>query len=220
MLRWSPGREERRDGDCGPVTPGTRRDGSLATTSHGHEVLRQLHACLGETARALSAEPGAGGSASDRARAAVAAVESARRALAPVLEAVAGTGAPPVERVVTLPPDDAAARHARTACREALEVWSLTTPAAQAAVDVASELVTNAARATRRPVELRLALTADDLVVSTWDDGPGRPRLLPYRPGRSDRGMGLHWVQSLTTSWGWQEEGAGKRVWAVVRLDG
>lgn len=201
------------------MTRRTRRAGRLATTSHGQQVLRQLHACLGETARALSADARTDGSLSDRARAALAAVEDARGALVPVLEAVAGAGLPHVERVVTLPPDHTAARTARSACRDALATWSLTTPATETAVDVASELVTNAARVAHRPVELRLVLRADEVVVSTWDDGPGRPRLLPYRPGRSDRGIGLHWVESLTASWGWEEEGAGKRVWAVVRLD-
>lgn len=182
------------------------------------QVLRDLHECLGATAEALAEGP-----VTDRVRSAVARLVDAREALVPLLRerGAAGPGPeassePRVLRAVELPADEEASRLGRAFCRPVLDEWSLPRPVAEAAVDVASELVTNAARHATAPICLRLEMIGEQLVVSVWDDAPGRPRLLPHRPGPSDRGIGLHWVEALTTSWGWNDEGNGKRVWAVV----
>ena len=182
-------------------------------------MLRDLHECMGATAEALAEGPVTG-----RVRTAVEKLMDAREALVPLLreQGAAGPGPHPPPgttrdvRAVELPTEGEAAQLGRAFCRPVLEEWSLPRPVAEAAVDVASELVTNAARHARSPVCLALELLGDELVVSVWDDGPGRPHLLPHRPGPSDRGIGLHWVASLTTSWGWTDERGGKRVWAVL----
>lgn len=198
-----------------------RQDRRAGPTTHGAQVLRRLEEALAATTEALAAGP-----ASPRAEAAVARLEEARRALLPLLRTYgpavsAPTPVGPAPRVLQteqLPPNETASRLARAFCRSALSGWCLADPAAEAAVDVSSELVTNAARSATGPVELRLERLEDALVVSVWDDGPGRPQLLSHRPGTSDRGIGLHWVQSLATAWGWTDERGGKRVWAVLPL--
>ena len=200
------------------LTPQGPGEGDRARTDTT-EVLRVLHECMGAAAQALAEGP-----VTDRVRTAVETLSDAREALVPLLrergapepgpEPVAGA-----ERVapsVELAADDEPSRAARAFCRVVCDEWSLPRPVAEAAVDVASELVTNAARHARSPVRLSLERIGDDLVVSVWDDGPGRPQLLPHRPGPSDRGIGLHWVEALTTAWGWNDERGGKRVWAVV----
>ena len=200
------------------MTGATRRQDAQTGTSAGStDVLRHVSACLAETARALTREPD-----TERVRSALARLEDARAALLPLLReqeaADADAGALTATRELELLPDEAASRGARAFCRSVLGEWSLEWPSAEAVVDVASELATNAARHTSGQIRLRLERAGDDLLVSAWDDGPGAPQLLPNRPGTSDRGIGLHWVASLTVSWGWTQERGGKRVWGVVRL--
>lgn len=124
------------------------------------------------------------------------------------------TDRPSIVRRLELAPGSASAPATRGFCRETLASWSVSPELAASAVDVASELVANALRASRSPVVLRLELREDGLLISTWDDGPGRPRLRPYRPGVSERGIGLHLVEHLSQAWGWTDEQGGKWVWA------
>lgn len=121
---------------------------------------------------------------------------------------------PSVVRRRELAPGTASAPATRAFCRETLAGWSVGAELAASAVDVASELVANALRSSRSPIVVRLELREDGLLVSTWDDGAGRPRLRPYRPGISERGIGLHLVEHLSQAWGWTDEQGGKWVWA------
>lgn len=121
---------------------------------------------------------------------------------------------PSLVRRLELPRGRGAARATRAFCRETLTQWSVGDELAASAVDVATELVANALRCSRGPVVLRLELRADGLLVSAWDDGDGRPRVRPYRPGVSERGIGLHLVEHLSQAWGWTDEQGGKWVWA------
>jgi anti-sigma regulatory factor (Ser/Thr protein kinase) len=239
VLGWGTGERSRRDeqreeglrtaAQCAPVAgvgeavlrPVTVQGPSEGGRAHSlsTQVLRELHECLGATAEALAEGPVTG-----RVRTAVEKLVDAREALVPLLRerGAAGPGPEPargVERVVRtvdLPPEDEPSRLGRAFCREVLDEWALPRSVVEAAVDVASELVTNAAGHARSSLCLALEVIGDELVVSVWDDGPGRPHLLPHRPGPSDRGIGLHWVEALTTAWGWTDERGGKRVWAVV----
>ena len=204
------------------MTGQTRRDDDARTasaTTRSTQVLHQLRACLQETAQVLTAEP-----RTERVGTAMVRLEEAAAALVSLLQercgpdAGAGASPPAPPRELDLPVDEAASRRARTFCRAVLAEWAMAGPSTEAVVDVTSELVTNAARHATAAVALRLERTASARVVSVWDDGPGRPQLLPHRPGTSDRGIGLHWVEALTASWGWTDERGGKRVWAVVRL--
>ena len=65
---------------------------------------------------------------------------------------------------------------------------------------------------------LALERGAGNLLVRAWDDGPGSPRVLPYRPGLSDKGLGLRLVKQLSTHWGAASDDGGKWVWARIAL--
>jgi anti-sigma regulatory factor (Ser/Thr protein kinase) len=122
-------------------------------------------------------------------------------------------------RRIQLSPTPRAATSARGFCRETCQAWSLPVQLTNAMTDIASELVSNASRHGSGPVVLALELSADQLLVSVWDDGPGAPRRLPYRPGVSEHGIGLQLVDQLSDRWGWAEDHAGKWVWARIDAD-
>jgi anti-sigma regulatory factor (Ser/Thr protein kinase) len=91
-------------------------------------------------------------------------------------------------------------------------------PRAHDLVDTAqllvSEVVTNAVRHGRGPVELRTGLTPSHLWVEVEDHGPGRPR--QEAPEASeDRGRGLSIVDALASAWGTGPAPSddGKTVW-------
>ncbi len=46
------------------------------------------------------------------------------------------------------------------------------------------------------------------------------PRVLPYRPGLSEKGLGLRLVKQLSTYWGAAADDGGKWVWARIALPG
>ena len=121
-------------------------------------------------------------------------------------------------RRIQLDPDRASARRARAFAVSTCERWALPTSVCNAAVDIASELVANAAAHGSGPVVLALERGAGNLLVRAWDDGPGTPRVLPYRPGLSERGLGLRLVKQLSTHWGAAADDGGKWVWARIEL--
>ena len=159
-------------------------------------------------------------------------IDLARTSLARAREAVAGlrnaqevdeTGmADPsglaLVRSTELRADRASARRARAFAGQTCERWALPTSVRNAAVDIASELVANAAAHGTGPVVLALERGAGNLLVRAWDDGPGTPRVLPYRPGLSERGLGLRLVKQLSTHWGAAVDDGGKWVWARIAL--
>ncbi len=121
-------------------------------------------------------------------------------------------------RRIELTPDRASARRARAFAGQTCERWALPTSVRNAAVDIASELVANAAAHGSGPVVLALERGAGNLLVRAWDDGPGTPRVLPYRPGLSEKGLGLRLVKQLSTHWGAAVDDGGKWVWARIAL--
>lgn len=121
-------------------------------------------------------------------------------------------------RRVELPADPRAAGQARSFCLATCDEWDLPTATCSAAKDVCSELVANAAACSTSPVVLALELGPEALLVRVWDDGPGAPRVLPYRPGISERGLGLRLVKQLSSHWGVADDAGGKWVWARVAL--
>ena len=123
-------------------------------------------------------------------------------------------------RRLELPPRRASARRARDFAGSTCQSWALPAPVRNAAVDIASELVANAAAHGGGPVVLALERGAGNLLVRVWDDGPGLPRVLPYRPGLSEKGLGLRLVKQLSTHWGAAAEDGGKWVWARIALPG
>lgn len=189
-----------------------------AKRTRSGQLFRELGQQLSEATSLLADEP-----SSEAVTAALTSLAQAREALALlVLERAAGSSAPPtrppdtpaVVRRVLLDVDRSAVRLGRAFTRSTCEQWSLPSPVVSAASDVVSELVTNAVTGANEPLVLALELGTDDLLVQVWDDGPGLPRLLPYRPGISERGIGLRLVSQLSTAWGALEEQGGKWVWA------
>lgn len=186
--------------------------------AHSGRLLRQLDVHLLEAETALLGTGPVGQSART-------ALAQARAVLAELrAERIAererpGPGAgPALVRRVELPADPRSAREARGFCLETADLWSLPAGVANAVTDIASELVSNAcAHSTTAPV-LALELGPEAVLVRVWDDGPGTPRLQPYRPGLSERGLGLRLVKQLSSHWGVAGDGGGKWVWARLPL--
>jgi len=108
--------------------------------------------------------------------------------------------------------------------------WGLAEETVENAVLVASELLTNAVRATpHRPVSLRMALGGDGLRVEVWDSSPERPKgatpdiSIPDEPLPDDvpdtGGWGLGIVEFLSETHGVRTEFEGKSVWAVLKAE-
>ncbi|MFC9604753.1 ATP-binding protein [Streptomyces niveus] len=82
---------------------------------------------------------------------------------------------------------------------------------------VASELVTNAARAAGL-VALQLRIAGPSLYVEVWDDVPGVPEVR-HLVADAEGGRGLLLVEALTTRWGvCRPRAGGKVVWAELPL--
>ena len=110
-----------------------------------------------------------------------------------------------------------AAREARNQLRKLLKGTPLSERTANAALDVAHELMINAQQHGRPPVHLVVVVGPVEVRVEVRDASPRPAKVLPYRPGISDRGLGLRLVRHLSVAWG-QEFGAdGKSVWALIR---
>ncbi|SCG00093.1 Anti-sigma regulatory factor (Ser/Thr protein kinase) [Streptomyces sp. MnatMP-M17] len=93
-------------------------------------------------------------------------------------------------------------------------------PVAETLILLISELVTNAVVHTGCPAVLRMlfglgAAEAGTVRVEVADTSaaPPRPR---HADGEDTNGRGLELVDGLADRWGWQPEGAGKRIWCEV----
>ena len=82
---------------------------------------------------------------------------------------------------------------------------------------VTAELLSNAARACRSRIALRLDVHHGSIRIEVYDDGPGVPI---ERQVRADDvgGRGLRIIDSLSTSWGTTPRPAGKCVWSELRV--
>ena len=80
---------------------------------------------------------------------------------------------------------------------------------------VAIELLSNAARACRSRIALRLDVHHGSIRIEVYDDGPGVPA---ERQARADEvgGRGLRIIDSLSTSWGTIPRPTGKCVWSEM----
>jgi anti-sigma regulatory factor (Ser/Thr protein kinase) len=82
---------------------------------------------------------------------------------------------------------------------------------------VVSELVTNAVRAGSPNVGVAISVDGDRLVVRVSDEAGGWPE--PRDADIYDTGgRGLPLVSAISTSWGVRMSGAGKVVWAELRI--
>ncbi|WP_432102926.1 ATP-binding protein [Streptomyces sp. bgisy091] len=99
-------------------------------------------------------------------------------------------------------------------------------PIAETLILLISELVTNAVVHTGCPAVLRMlfgsanpAGSAGTVRVEVADAScsPPQPR---HAAGEDTGGRGLELVDGLADRWGWQPEGAGKRIWCEVDRQG
>lgn len=75
-----------------------------------------------------------------------------------------------------------------------------------------TELVGNAVRGSAEPIELRIAVTDGTIGIALRDHATGVPT--PRRAtDDSGSGRGLHLVEVLSSTWGWDVDDAGKTVW-------
>ncbi|MFF8437868.1 SAV_2336 N-terminal domain-related protein [Streptomyces bacillaris] len=106
---------------------------------------------------------------------------------------------------------------ARRRVRETLARWELD-DLVEIIELLVSEVVTNAARHSSRPVTLRLFRT-DVLRCEVGDDSPRLPRLQrPWDDADATDGMGLYLLEKLSRRWGVTRLSAGKVVWFEYAL--
>jgi anti-sigma regulatory factor (Ser/Thr protein kinase) len=108
-------------------------------------------------------------------------------------------------------------REVRAWVRGACSDWALPVALTSVVVDVASELTANALQHGLPPVELVLSVDVGEVLVCVRDASSVQPRVLPYRVGLSERGLGLRLVHRLAAAWGADPDSGGKVVWARVR---
>jgi two-component sensor histidine kinase len=106
-------------------------------------------------------------------------------------------------------------RDIRARLRMLLEMWQLEPRVASAVVDVTHELLVNAHQHGAPPVHVTVTADPAEVRVSVQDGNTAPARLLPYRPGVSERGLGLQLVRQLSSEWGQTSRTGGKTVWAV-----
>jgi anti-sigma regulatory factor (Ser/Thr protein kinase) len=123
-----------------------------------------------------------------------------------------------VHRSAGMPAAPASLAWARSTVRHACEDWDLGPAVCEAALLVATELVTNAVVHAGTPSVLGVGLDAGGLHITVRDQAPGPVAFVP-RPGMHG-GYGLRVVAELSRSWGVIDQGGGKTVWAVLALDG
>jgi two-component sensor histidine kinase len=106
-------------------------------------------------------------------------------------------------------------RAVRNRLRDLLMQWQLEERVANAVLDVTHELLVNAHQHGSAPVRLTVLAGSDEIRTDVRDGSSAPARLLPYRPGFSERGLGLQLVRSLSTQWGQTTDDDGKSVWAT-----
>ncbi|AQT72988.1 MULTISPECIES: ATP-binding protein [Streptomyces] len=88
-------------------------------------------------------------------------------------------------------------------------------PLAETLILLISELVTNAVVHTGCPAVLRMLFGGPGVrveVADASDRAPARRQAC----GEDTGGRGLELVDGLADRWGWQREGAGKRIWCEI----
>ncbi|MFE4327975.1 ATP-binding protein [Streptomyces sp. NPDC056831] len=113
------------------------------------------------------------------------------------------------------------ARLARRLAVHQLDEWGVPygSELSDDAAVIVSELAANAVLhglVAGRDFELRLVALAGTLRIEVSDArGERGPEPQPLRPG-AESGYGLHLVEALAASWGVQDRGVGKTVWAEL----
>ena len=103
---------------------------------------------------------------------------------------------------------------ARAFVRQTLDSWEMPQLVGDAQV-LASELVTNAVLHARTAMRLTLRYDDAGLRVSVSDENMRLPTTVGV-PESATSGRGLMLVERLANSWGVEQDGDGKTVWAVI----
>lgn len=121
-----------------------------------------------------------------------------------------------MELRVPVEADPSAVSPARRAIMRQLESWGFDDQVDDTAI-IVSELVTNAVRYGRAPIELRLTTLPSTIRLEVSD---GSAALPVGRIAADDEanGRGIHLIEQLSDSWGTVTTGAGKTVWAELRV--
>ena len=117
----------------------------------------------------------------------------------------------------TLDNDPQAAGQARQAIAKFLDRTHLSKLTDDAQL-LASELVTNAVRHARGPIDVRAYVRDGFLRVEVWDrhaEASPKPR---DAEDDDENGRGMDIVEKLSTRWGWHRVDGGKVVWIDLRL--
>ncbi|MFU9033480.1 MULTISPECIES: ATP-binding protein [Streptomyces] len=127
------------------------------------------------------------------------------------------TGSPIAEW--SFPADPGAVRTARTVVRRVLNDWGLN-GAADMAVLLVSELVTNSLRHATGPIGVRMVLLgAGELLVEVSDPLPDPPQERTAAPD-DEGGRGLQLVACSSRRWGTRRGKSGKTVWFELSVAG
>jgi anti-sigma regulatory factor (Ser/Thr protein kinase) len=116
-----------------------------------------------------------------------------------------------MEQLIRLEPEVESAREARRFVGRALQGWN-GPQLRDHAVLLANELVVNAIRHARTPLEVRVSIEPDNVEVGVRDASlviPERQDPLPDE----DHGRGLLTVDNLAADWGVERDAEGKTVW-------
>jgi hypothetical protein len=121
----------------------------------------------------------------------------------------------PISATVQQP--GAAVSAARRAVATVLDDWGIDPDVCWAVLLATSELATNAVRLAEPPLELRLRLVSDRIVLE-MHDGSTTPPVARTAPPDADSGRGLQLLGLVATGWGVRPTGNGKAVWSVFPL--
>jgi anti-sigma regulatory factor (Ser/Thr protein kinase) len=116
---------------------------------------------------------------------------------------------------VRFAPSPQSAARARHFVARTLAAWQVLTGAAETAVLLTSELVTNALRYSQGLVNVHVDVDEQTQTVriSVHDADPRMPQLLAV-PAEAENGRGLWLVDALAKRWGTEQlPGDGKQVW-------
>jgi PAS domain S-box-containing protein len=125
-------------------------------------------------------------------------------------------GPPQSSATVSLPAEPASAAAARRFVSKTLAEWGHPEQLDTACLLV-SEIVTNAVRHARAPLELRLHLTTAEIITEITDDSTHLPQRHLAEPD-DEGGRGLMLVDMLATRWGTRPADTGKTVWFTLAL--
>ncbi|HUF83586.1 MAG TPA: ATP-binding protein [Acidimicrobiia bacterium] len=115
----------------------------------------------------------------------------------------------------SVPPSVASARRFVEA---ALRRWDVDPDAADIALLLTSELVTNSYRHAARDAQVSVVHRPGVVRVEVHDTGGGRVQRRPLDPERAD-GRGLNIVDALATRWGSTTSESGTLVWFELATD-